>query len=414
MTKNFQSLNVTARVKNIFGNVSMSHIAEIVHVKIGGGGRYGKNKRRAFTLVELLVVIAIIGLLVGLLLPAVQAAREAAHRMSCSNNLKQFGLALHNYHLTNDSFPPALGGPAVWNGSVYVARRSMLVPLLAFIEQPALYEQAYSVNSVAPSHDLTGDGKVWATHIQGFICPSDTGRGKSVTVAGHNGRTSYIPCLGDWADSALAGNVNRRYPNPRGFASATQDDQANMSPTRSLSDITDGTSNTIAFSETVISTGYDKVLAKSGTWIDATAIPQNTKATVMSTASPATCLGNVLNGEYTGAIGSILDWKGTKWSAGHPSRTAFSTILPPNSPSCVSQNNDSQARTLNSASSQHAGDIVQNLLVDGAVRAASSTIDTGNLLNTTTPGKIKDSGESDFGVWGALGTINGGESNSSL
>jgi type II secretory pathway pseudopilin PulG len=366
-------------------------------------------------------VIAIIGLLIGLLLPAVQAAREAAHRMSCSNNLKQIGLALHNYHSTHNSFPPALGGHPVWNGTTdssgvknLVARRSMLVALLAFMELHALHEQAYSINSVGPSHDLTGDGKVWATQIQGFICPSDTGRGKSVMQANSdtNGRTSYIPCLGDWADSVLAANVNRRYPNPRGFASSTQDDQANMSPIRSLSDITDGTSNTIAFSETVISTGYDKVLAKSGTWIDAVAIPQNTKAIVMSTANPAACLSNVLNGEYTGTIADILNWKGTKWAAGHPSRTAFSTILPPNSPSCVSQSNDAQARTLNSASSQHAGDIVQNLLVDGAVRPASGAIDTGNLLNTTTPGKIKDSGESDFGVWGALGTINGGEPNS--
>jgi type II secretory pathway pseudopilin PulG len=357
----------------------------------------------------LLVVIAIIGVLIGLLLPAVQAAREAANRMSCSNKLKQFGLALHNYHSTHDSFPPALGGPPAWNGSSNVVRRSMLVALLVFLEQPALHEQAYSVNSVGPSHDLTGDGQVWATQLQEFICPSDTGRGKSVMQSGNNGRTSYIPCLGDWADSVLAGNVNRRYPNPRGFASPTQDAEDKISPTRSLNDVTDGTSNTIAFGETVISTAYDKVLAKSGTWIDATAIPQNTKAVVMATANPAACLSNVLNGEYTGTIADILNWKGSKWSAGHPSRTAFSTILPPNGPSCVSQSNDSQARTLNSASSQHSGDIVQNLFVDGSIRATSNTIDTGNLLNTTTPGKIKDSGESDFGVWGALGTINGGE-----
>jgi type II secretory pathway pseudopilin PulG len=360
-------------------------------------------------LVELLVVIAIIGLLVGLLLPAVQAAREAARRMQCSNHLKQIGLALHNYHTTHNSFPPALGGPPVWNGSANVSRRSMLVALLAFMEQPALHEQAYSINSVAPSHDLTGDGKVWATQLQEFICPSDTGRNKSILPPGNNGRTSYIPCLGDWADSALAGVVARRYPNPRGFASSTQDTQTDISPTRSLSDITDGTSNTIGFGETVISTGSDKVLAKSGTWIDATAIPQHNKATVMATANPAACLSNVLNGEYIGPITDILNWKGSKWSAGHPSRTAFSTILPPNGPSCVSQSNDAQARTLNSASSQHAGDIVQNLFVDGSVRTTSSMIDTGNLLNTTTPGKLKDSGESDFGIWGALGTINGGE-----
>jgi hypothetical protein len=333
--------------------------------------------------------------------------------MSCSNKLKQIGIALHNYHSTHDSFPPALGGPPVWNGTANVSRRSMLVALLAFMEQTSLHEQAYSSNAVGPSHDLSGAGEIWTTQLQEFICPSDTGQGKSVMRPGITGRTSYVPCLGDWADSVLAANVNRRYPNPRGFASATQDNQAAISPTRSLSDVTDGTSNTIAFGEIVISVEHDKVLAKSGTLVDATAIPQNNKTSVMANANPAACLSNISNGEYTGAIADILHWKGSRWAAGHPTRTAFSTILPPNSPSCISHNSgvEVESRTLNSASSQHSGDIVQNVFVDGSVRVISNMVDTGNLLDATL-GKLKDSGESNFGVWGSLGSINGGESKS--
>jgi hypothetical protein len=281
------------------------------------------------------------------------------------------------------------------------------------MEYTAMHETAYDpIHSVGPSHDLEGDGAVWTIQPSEFICASDTGRGKSVTNGGDNGRTSYIPCVGDWSESTLPTNVARRYPNPRGFVSVTQEDRDKTSPIRSLCDITDGTSSTICFGETVISTAYDKVLGVSGSWVDTTAVPQNTKAVVLATTQPAACLSNVSHGEYSGAVADILQWKGTKWSAGHPSRTSFATLLPPNSPSCVSQTNDIQTRIINSASSQHAGGIVQVLLVDGAVRVASNSIDTGKLLDTANPAKIKESGESDFGVWGALGSINGGESTS--
>jgi len=102
-------------------------------------------RRRGFTLVELLVVIAIIGVLVALLLPAVQAAREAARRMSCSNNLKQIGLALHNYHDSFKRFPPAginygwCQSPA--NDGRKLFNSNGLMMLLPFVEQNALYNQ---------------------------------------------------------------------------------------------------------------------------------------------------------------------------------------------------------------------------------------------------------------------------------
>src|SRR4029077_3317385 len=96
-----------------------------------------------FTLIELLVVIAIISLLIALLLPAVQAAREAARRSQCSNNLKQFGVALHNYHDIYKTFPPRRGGTGTgstaYNGNS--DRRSAFIALLPFMEQQALHDR---------------------------------------------------------------------------------------------------------------------------------------------------------------------------------------------------------------------------------------------------------------------------------
>src|SRR4051812_45822194 len=117
--------------------------------------------RPAFTLVELLVVIAIIGVLVALLLPAVQAAREAARRMQCSNNLRQLGLALHNYHDVNQSFPmnyrPVLGGTYSW-----------MQAILPLIEQQSLYSQITVGGTVA----LSNNTMVANTVIKTFRCPS--------------------------------------------------------------------------------------------------------------------------------------------------------------------------------------------------------------------------------------------------
>ncbi|SMP73472.1 prepilin-type N-terminal cleavage/methylation domain-containing protein [Neorhodopirellula lusitana] len=171
-----------------------------------------RTLRPGFTLVELRVVIAIIGVLVGLLLPAVQAAREAARRMSCSNNFKQLGLAMHNYHSAYNLISPFQTGTT--GDYTHLTPRatadhylSHLPGLMPFMEQQALWEQISNpwdtgsgiIQAMGPQPDLTleqhsdiGNYDPWLTNIPTLRCPSDPGIGLPA-----QGRTNYAACLGD-------------------------------------------------------------------------------------------------------------------------------------------------------------------------------------------------------------------------
>ena len=207
--------------------------------------------RRAFTLIELLVVIAIIAVLIALLLPAVQAAREAARRAQCSNNLKQIGLALHNYHTANDCFPP--GGLTVSNadGSTRInGSFSAQTRLLPDLEQQALYNAANF--AVACKSDPTGSVMNWTvifTRVNSFLCPScpapswnstETAPLNQYRATGNNYFASYGSGI-EWQAGQLGGP-------PNGMFQVTGN-------CFGLRDIQDGSSGTLAFGEWKTGTG---------------------------------------------------------------------------------------------------------------------------------------------------------------
>ncbi len=146
------------------------------------------NRPKAFTLVELLVVIAIIGILVALLLPAVQAAREAARRMQCSNNLKQLGLALHNYHDTYRAFPPACIKEKWQDGSGSAQALLWSGSILPYMEQQPLFDKIVGMGWVLNWNDGGNNALVAQTRVEAFHCPSAPENTQTFSEGGINNR----------------------------------------------------------------------------------------------------------------------------------------------------------------------------------------------------------------------------------
>jgi len=332
---------------------------------------------RGFTLVELLVVIAIIGTLVGLLLPAVQAARESARRSSCSNNLKQLGLALHVHESSHKSLPYSWGGP-LSSESVggTTGRLSGFYRLLPFMEQQALFD------AIGANPPQVWIGSVYQTQIQGILCPSDSPPDKAIYLG--FGQNNYVFNLGD--------RFNNFDTDIRVTPSALRGLFGRESRVR-FSEVTDGLSKTIAMSECVRPTR----LGDGSTANDAFA----------NSASHATNPVNCQN-SYTGASyssGSLLGADrsvGTRWSDGRSGFIGFTTVLRPNGALCNGQN----TAGIQPPRSRHSGGVL-GLMADGATVFINEKIDAGDPA-----GGEKTSGISSFGVWGALGSKAGGETKS--
>ncbi len=359
------------------------------------------NRGRAgFTLVELLVVIAIIGILVALLLPAVQAAREAARRMQCTNNMKQLGLAIHNYHDTNKKLPPRIGGSYI-NGVNYSP--SGIMRLLPYMEQAPLYQLISSVQTYngvvynafnVPSWDA--NYLPWRAKIPTFLCPSD-GQSSGGTE-GSVGRCNYHFSNGDyfgwWGDPTTRGpfEVWALYADwPAWYQGGVT----------AFAGLTDGTSNTIAMSERAIPGP-----TTAGSIRTDVAVNQSTAVNYSGTSSPIACMATRGdNNRYAVASGN---WGQGSYSFGWQGRnTEISTVMPPNAPSCSIYAEDWNS-VMWTATSYHPTGVVV-VLMDGSVRFVTDSIDTGNLALPPVA-----SGPSPYGVWGALGSKNGGEVNRSL
>ena len=378
----------------------------------------GRGNVRAFTLVELLVVIAIIGILIALLLPAVQAAREAARRMQCTNNIKQLGLALHNYHDSNKAFPAGgyqiyfktQAGP-VFNNADY--HFSGLIQLFAFIEQGARNDAINSMNLTdAQTTDEAQKPKPWATaqsawadvgyplcgNINGFLCPTDN----TVSVSSNTSiaKTSYCKSLGDGITQS---NSSITTAMKRGFFVRAASRTVFFN---TMGSIADGTSNTIAISEAISGENNARAVKGNVVWVDSDDLQFNPLV-----ACGASVLEPSDRTVYERSLTCIAQARTARLSDARLFHAFFNTVNPPNAPSCVRSNNDGPSNWgVLAASSKHTGGVNAGL-VDGSVQFVSDTVNnvTSGIPSGYDP-QEKTSGKSDFGIWGAYGSVDGGES----
>ncbi|KAA1259065.1 hypothetical protein LF1_15910 [Rubripirellula obstinata] len=406
----------------------------------------GQKSWTGFTMIEILAVVAIIGVLVGLLLPAIQASREGARRMSCSSNLSQVGLAVVGYHHAFDQFPVQLSGT---DGSLIAGqdndrRLSIFVALLPFMDNTSLADQighahpkvlydptggyidqqfSMQQNSETVAETWPAGGpetfqsqyRWWHVEPLGLRCPSDPGMGHPSM-----GRCNYAICLGDGVVASSTGplkEVEGTFVFDPQRALETEIAMRGVFVPRRVTkfaDVTDGLSQTILLGEicTDLGDGDNRtapvavsltqtakllrdvpLLASKLNWRDADR-PQFWKS-----GAPFLTAGE-----------SSSSKRGHRWADGMPLFTGFNTILPPNREIALALDQEDSDGVL-PPSSRHQGG-VQICMADGAVSFVTDSIDAGNSSQPTVhagshpEAESKDAATipSPYGVWGALGT----------
>jgi prepilin-type N-terminal cleavage/methylation domain-containing protein len=335
-----------------------------------------RRKRIGFTLVELLVVIAIIGILVGLLLPAVQAAREAARRMQCSNNIRQWGLALHNYESAFRSFPmgridPAAGG----------YRWSFQASALPYIEQGNLFNGIDFANPAS-----INDPRVTNVSFPANLCPSDTDQMTNAADPQNEvgkGRTNYRACGGSDTGWMLSGSIINIAASPE------RNDGIFLTNQKvGLRDITDGTSNTALLSEAILGDGSQAKIS----------IPGDYFKVGYSVSDPAAPTRQLLYEACRDLVPTAAteqwSYAGRYWYVGNYATARYNHVMPPNTKSCVTSGPGALNVRMNykgaatTASSRHTGG-VSVATADSAVHFISNGVD--------------------IQAWWAAGSRNGGE-----
>ena len=388
-------------------------------------------------------------MLIALLLPAVQAAREAARRMQCSNNVKQLSLAAHTFHDAQNRFPnngcdtiwmgrapsgtgnlpgfPIFNSPSRWGNTRYdgVDQYSFFTVLLPFFEQGALYDSLQGFLSAAV-YPLDGGWGAWipnphprnnntmrddirnpfCTVLNAALCPSD-GNGRGGT---DKGRANYRICRGD-VSVGDAWNASESATRGIGFYGIYGD--------ATLAFVSDGTSNTMFLSESLVAPSDGSMLYKAS-------IARNIGA-IHGGAAMHCAATRGTNNSFTNGV-EILNGKGQSWGGMRTMYTGFNAALAPNQPSCIadaSQNNDWEymRAIILTASSNHPGGVSVGLC-DGSVRFVSDSVNAGDPTRrlgegpNDSPGGVGDRGgyghqwrgPSTMGIWGGMATPAGGES----